>query len=105
MRFLWMFCRLKKDGSVRNKRADTASSSNVSLQEAACWLPAELESPVLRGREGLLEVARLLTALNTLPVEVNGTTGLHVHVSGVAGTVDQEVLVSSCHALWEPRYI
>jgi hypothetical protein len=42
---------------------------------------------VLKGRRGLVEVARALTALNTLPVEVNPTTGLHVHVSrkGVLG--------------------
>jgi hypothetical protein len=62
-------CRLKMDGSINNRR---------SLR---CWLPAELVSPVLRGREGLMEVARALAALNTLPVEVNWTTALHVHVS------------------------
>jgi hypothetical protein len=68
-------CRLKTDASLREQ-----NKSGDALDEE-CWLPAELVSPVLRGREGLVEVARLLTALNTLPVEVNRTTGLHVHVS------------------------
>jgi hypothetical protein len=36
---------------------------------------------VLKGRQGLAEVARVLAILNTLPIEVNKTTALHVHVS------------------------
>jgi hypothetical protein len=44
------------------------------------YVPAELVSPVLQGKQGLLEVAHALTVLNTLSIECNWTTGLHVHV-------------------------
>jgi hypothetical protein len=44
------------------------------------FLEVELVSPVLQGQQGLVEVARALRALNTLPVEVNWRTGLHIHV-------------------------
>jgi hypothetical protein len=47
------------------------------------YFQAELVSPVLKGRQGLLEVAHTLSVLNTLPVECNWSTGLHVHVSGL----------------------
>jgi hypothetical protein len=58
----------------------SAATVRQSPSGDAAWVPCELVSPVLKGRDGLLEVARVLTALNTLPIEVNKSTGLHVHV-------------------------
>jgi hypothetical protein len=42
---------------------------------------AEVISPVLRGAEGMLEVARMLTKLRSMGAKVNQTCGLHVNVS------------------------
>jgi hypothetical protein len=43
--------------------------------------PASPYSSCLQGKEGLSEVARVVAALRTLPVEINNSTGLHVHVA------------------------
>eukprot|EP00197_Chlamydomonas_leiostraca_P004618 CAMPEP_0202864066 /NCGR_PEP_ID=MMETSP1391-20130828/4456_1 /ASSEMBLY_ACC=CAM_ASM_000867 /TAXON_ID=1034604 /ORGANISM="Chlamydomonas leiostraca, Strain SAG 11-49" /LENGTH=499 /DNA_ID=CAMNT_0049543771 /DNA_START=147 /DNA_END=1643 /DNA_ORIENTATION=- len=49
------------------------------------WLGAEFVSPILQGAEGIAQVHRMAAALKPLPLEVNTTTGLHVHVSTSSG--------------------
>jgi hypothetical protein len=70
--------RVKEDGSIQ--MTSGVSSALTALMWQSC-IQAELISPILRGQEGLVEVARVLAVLNTLPIEVNASTGLHVHVS------------------------
>jgi hypothetical protein len=41
--------------------------------------PIEVVSPVLSGREGLIEVAKVLEALRSVGCEVNSSCGFHVH--------------------------
>jgi hypothetical protein len=78
-------------------RLVTDQSINTTL-ERALLLDAELVSPVLKGRQGLAEVARVLTILNTLPIEVNETTALHIHVSQSSGLTSATV-ACTCNAL------
>jgi hypothetical protein len=72
-----------RDGSIRSfaeSPGPLTSARRSEKKPKVGSLKAELVSPVLQGRQGLEEVARALHALNTLPVEVNWRTGLHIHV-------------------------
>jgi hypothetical protein len=80
-------CRLKGDPSIHSFAKSPGRST--PLGKARCsgkkprigFIQAELVSPILQGQSGLEQVARALAVLNTLPVEVNWRTGLHIHVS------------------------
>lgn len=49
----------------------------------------ELVSPILRGENGLMQVALVAHALETAGAKVNGSCGFHVHIDGRDLTVDQ----------------
>jgi hypothetical protein len=80
---------LKVDGSIRSfgKKSDgsIASGRRSGENHLKDFIAAELVSPILQGQSGLEQVARALAVLNTLPVEVNWRTGLHIHVSTCTG--------------------
>jgi hypothetical protein len=81
-------CRVVGDGSIQSyaecpNSKTTGGKPRRSLNKPGVdFFECELVSPVLKGQQGLEELARALRALNTLPVEVNWRTGLHIHVGG-----------------------
>jgi hypothetical protein len=78
---LLVCCRLVTDESIDSMRTDVGAEWEPDNHRL--YLQAELISPVLKGKQGLLEVARTLSVLNTLPIECNWSTELHVHVGKV----------------------
>ncbi len=51
-----------------------------SLHAARGFYAVEIVSPVLRGADGLAQVAKVCQWLNSVGAEVNSSCGLHVHV-------------------------
>ncbi|KAK3283932.1 hypothetical protein CYMTET_8388 [Cymbomonas tetramitiformis] len=56
--------------------------------DSHCDLTFELVSPILKGEQGILRVHELLEAVKKIGVEVNESTGFHVHVDGTNLTTE-----------------
>lgn len=55
-------------------------ATDSSIQSFAGRWTAEIVSPILRGEAGIVEVRKVLNAVNELGCEVNKSCGFHVHI-------------------------
>ena len=60
--------------------AGWTAERDASIQNGSGWHKCEIVSPILRGEEGLKQVAEVLRTLDAKGHRVNFSTSVHVHV-------------------------
>jgi hypothetical protein len=79
------------------------SSIACGLSDPNC-LRCEFVSPILRGRAGLDEIARLLGSLADLNVKVNKSAGMHVHIGSKGLSLNQLKKISAQFVKYEMAF-